>query len=57
MYQGSIVALITPFKGNIIDVQALRRLVNFHHAHGTHAIVPVGTTGEASTLLISSIRK
>ena len=50
MYHGSIVALITPFDGESVDVSALKRLIQFHHENGTHGIVPTGTTGEASTL-------
>ena len=50
MFHGSIVALITPFSDNNIDEKALKSLVRFHLDNGTHGIVPVGTTGEATTL-------
>ncbi len=50
MFNGSIVALITPFTNNSIDETALVRLVRFHLESGTHGIVPVGTTGESPTL-------
>ncbi len=50
MFNGSIVALITPFSDNSIDETALIRLVRFHMDNGTHGIVPVGTTGETPTL-------
>jgi 4-hydroxy-tetrahydrodipicolinate synthase len=50
MFQGSIVALVTPFDNNQVDESALRRLVRYHIEHGTNAIVPVGTTGESATL-------
>ena len=50
MFQGSIVALITPFKNNEVDEKALRDLVEFHISEGTNAIVPCGTTGESATL-------
>ncbi len=50
MFNGSIVALITPFSDNALDEAALARLVRFHLDAGTQAIVPVGTTGEAPTL-------
>lgn len=50
MFNGSIAALITPFSNNSIDESALVRLVRHHLDNGTHGIVPVGTTGEASTL-------
>jgi len=50
MFTGSIVALITPFDNDQIDETALRNLVNRQIEQGTHAIVPVGTTGESPTL-------
>jgi len=51
MFHGSIVALVTPMdKDGKIDFDALRRLVEFHLASGTHAIVIAGTTGESVTL-------
>ena len=49
-FQGSIVALITPFRNGKIDEAKLRELVNLHAAQGTDAIVPCGTTGESPTL-------
>ena len=50
MFKGSIVALVTPFKGYEIDESALRKLVDWHISEGTDGIVPVGTTGESPTL-------
>lgn len=50
MFTGSIVALVTPFKGEKVDWQSLEGLVEFHIQSGTHGIVPCGTTGEAATL-------
>ena len=50
MFRGSIVALITPFRNGAIDEKSLRDLVDWHVDEGTHAIVPVGTTGESPTL-------
>lgn len=49
-FHGSIVALITPFKDGKLDEKALERMVEWHIANGTHAIVPTGTTGESPTL-------
>jgi 4-hydroxy-tetrahydrodipicolinate synthase len=49
-FQGSIVALVTPFRGGIVDEAKLKALVEFHVTHGTDAIVPCGTTGESPTL-------
>ena len=48
--RGSMVALVTPFKNGGIDEAALKRLVEFHVANGTSALVPCGTTGESATL-------
>lgn len=50
MFQGSIVALVTPFKNGGIDEEALRGLIEFQIEGGTGAIVPCGTTGESATL-------
>ncbi len=51
MFRGSIVALITPMHDDgRVDDDALRRLVDFHVAEGSSAIVAVGTTGESATL-------
>lgn len=51
MFTGSIVALITPMddKGNVCR-SSLKKLVEYHIASGTSAIVSVGTTGESATL-------
>ncbi|OUS30236.1 4-hydroxy-tetrahydrodipicolinate synthase [Gammaproteobacteria bacterium 45_16_T64] len=50
MFSGSYVALITPFRDGEIDEVALRHLVNWHIKSGTHGLVPMGTTGESSTV-------
>ena len=49
-FQGSIVALITPFRNGQVDEAKLRELVDFHVVRGTDGIVPCGTTGESPTL-------
>ena len=49
--RGSIVALVTPMHPDgSVDWERLRKLVDWHVSQGTHAIVAVGTTGEAPTL-------
>ncbi len=48
--QGSIVAIVTPFKAGRVDEEALTALIEFHLAAGTNGIVPCGTTGESATL-------
>jgi len=50
MLKGSIVAIVTPFKKGKVDEKAFGDLIEWHIAQGTNAIVPCGTTGEASTL-------
>lgn len=51
MFQGSIVAIVTPMrKDGSVDEQALAELVEFHVDAGTDGIVSVGTTGESATL-------
>ena len=51
MFQGSIVALVTPMhEDGSLDEANLRKLVEFHIEQGTDAIVAMGTTGESATL-------
>jgi 4-hydroxy-tetrahydrodipicolinate synthase len=51
MIQGSIVAIVTPMhEDGRLDLEAYRRLIDWHIAEGTAAIVAVGTTGESPTV-------
>jgi 4-hydroxy-tetrahydrodipicolinate synthase len=50
MIRGSLPALVTPFKNGELDRVALKKLVDWHIAEGSHGIVPVGTSGESPTL-------
>jgi 4-hydroxy-tetrahydrodipicolinate synthase len=50
LFEGSMVALVTPFKNGKVDEVALRRLIDLQISAGTSAIVPCGTTGESATL-------
>lgn len=51
MFQGSIVALVTPFdERDRIDYDALQGLIEFHIGAGTNGLVIAGTTGESATL-------
>ncbi|MDF1620817.1 4-hydroxy-tetrahydrodipicolinate synthase [Pseudothioclava nitratireducens] len=50
MFKGSIPALITPFKNGELDLDTLKKLVEWHIEQGSHGLVPVGTTGESPTL-------
>lgn len=49
--RGSLVAIVTPMsEDGALDLDALRRLVDWHVAEGTDGIVVVGTTGESPTV-------
>ncbi|MFY0595423.1 MAG: 4-hydroxy-tetrahydrodipicolinate synthase [Cognatishimia sp.] len=50
MFKGSFPALITPFKNGELDLETLKKLVEWHIGEGTNGFVPVGTTGESPTL-------
>lgn len=50
MFSGSIPALVTPFRDGAVDEAAFRRLVDWQIESGSSALVPCGTTGEASTM-------
>lgn len=49
-FQGSMVAMVTPFRDGQVDEAKIRELVEFHVKNGTDAIIPCGTTGESPTL-------
>jgi 4-hydroxy-tetrahydrodipicolinate synthase len=49
-FQGSMTALVTPFRDGRIDEEAFRALVSWQIAEGTKGLIPVGTTGESPTL-------
>ncbi|MCE9625987.1 MAG: 4-hydroxy-tetrahydrodipicolinate synthase [Deltaproteobacteria bacterium] len=50
MFEGSGVALVTPFRDGKIDESALVALIEAQIAGGTQVLVPCGTTGESATL-------
>ncbi|MEL6232829.1 MAG: 4-hydroxy-tetrahydrodipicolinate synthase [Pseudomonadota bacterium] len=50
MIRGSMPALVTPFRDGAVDVGALKSLVEWQIAEGSHGLVAVGTTGESPTL-------
>ncbi|MFL6674788.1 MAG: 4-hydroxy-tetrahydrodipicolinate synthase [Massilia sp.] len=51
MIKGSIVAIVTPmFEDGSLDKDGLRKLIDWHIAEGTDAMVIVGTTGESATV-------
>jgi len=56
--KGSIPALITPMQDNgSVDYAALRKLIDWHVAEGTDALVIVGTSGESPTVNIEEHRE
>ncbi len=51
MITGSLVAIVTPMREDgSLDLDAYRRLIDWHIDQGTGAIVAVGTTGESATV-------
>jgi len=50
MFQGAMVAIVTPFRDGQVDETSLRQLIEFQIANGTQGIIPCGTTGESPTL-------
>jgi len=50
MLQGSLPALVTPFKNSEIDYGSLEKLLQFHLANESNGLVLLGTTAEASSL-------
>ena len=50
MFQGSYVALITPFRGGGVDERAFGDFVEWQISEGTHGLLSCGTTGESPTL-------
>ncbi|MCY3009375.1 MAG: 4-hydroxy-tetrahydrodipicolinate synthase [Planctomycetota bacterium] len=49
-FAGVGVAIVTPFRDNKLDVETLKKQIEFQIASGTNFLVPVGTTGESPTL-------
>ena len=50
LFQGSCVALVTPFTKDGIDFDAYKKLIEFHLNANTDAILVCGTTGEPATM-------
>ena len=50
MFQGSIPALVTPFKDGAVDLSGFAAFVDWQIAEGSTGLVPCGTTGESPTL-------
>jgi len=51
MLSGSLVAVVTPMhEDGSLDLEAFRKLLDWHIAEGTDGLVVVGTTGESPTV-------
>ncbi len=50
VFTGAATAMITPFKNNEVDFDALEKIIQWQIDQGIDAIVAVGTTGEGPTL-------
>ncbi len=50
IFEGSMVALVTPFRNGKIDKKALASLLDFQIHGRTDVIIPCGTTGESATM-------
>jgi 4-hydroxy-tetrahydrodipicolinate synthase len=51
MFEGTMTALVTPFRDGKVDERALTELVEAQIAGGIDGLVPCGTTGEATTMI------
>ncbi|MGI1751059.1 dihydrodipicolinate synthase family protein, partial [Levilactobacillus brevis] len=52
IFEGSGVAIVTPFTNDSVDYDKLKELLEWHVQEGTDAIVICGTTGEATTMTL-----
>lgn len=50
IFKGTATALITPFIGNGVDYDSLKKLIDFQIENGVNALVVLGTTGEPATM-------
>jgi len=50
MFEGSMCALITPFKDGRVDEDGFKSFVEWHIEEGTDGLIPCGTTGESPTM-------
>lgn len=53
MFEGSGVALVTPFVGKKVNYDVLKQLIDFHLKEGTDYLVILGSTAESATLTVS----
>lgn len=50
MFKGSMTALVTPFRNDVVDEAAFQKFVDWQIKEGIDGVVPVGTTGECPTV-------
>ena len=55
--RGSLVPLVTPFRDGQVDEQALRGLIEWQIASGSHGISVCGTTGEPTSLSLEERKR
>jgi 4-hydroxy-tetrahydrodipicolinate synthase len=55
--KGSIVPIVTPFKNNAVDYDALARLIDWQILSGSHGISVTGTTGEPTSLTLDERKR
>lgn len=56
IFEGSGVAIVTPFTKTGVNYEKLRELLEWHIQEGTDAIIICGTTGEATTMSVEEKR-
>lgn len=50
IFEGAGTAIVTPFRGGEIDIETMKKLIDFQAEGGVSALIVCGTTGEAATL-------
>src|SRR4249920_3678555 len=56
MFDGLMVAMVTPFRGGALDLDGTARLVDFMIDGGVEGLVVSGSTGEAATCTLDERR-
>jgi 4-hydroxy-tetrahydrodipicolinate synthase len=55
--RGSLVPIVTPFRNDALDLDALGQLIEWQIASGSHGISVTGTTGEPSSLTLDERKR
>ena len=50
MTKGVLLPVITPFVGGKVDIETYKKLLVYYLGKGIHGVIPLGTTGESSTI-------